>query len=180
MRPVRFLQPYVYFTLADPALPVSPTYVAADTPYRGSLKLNQWLDNAHFLKHKGRSNAWFLNNDLKKFNRLLFPRTDEYIYSQMNTYETHANPFVWLCLAQYARKLGSICITLLFISKRYTVGLPGSCSLANGTNIILNQKEFAEEDSINEEHVQAWTIKLINNTSLMSIGTHLVHTSRCW
>jgi hypothetical protein len=24
-----FLQPYVYFTLADPAMPISPTYVAA-------------------------------------------------------------------------------------------------------------------------------------------------------
>jgi len=27
-----FLQPYVYFTLADPAMPVSPTYVAAGYP----------------------------------------------------------------------------------------------------------------------------------------------------
>ena len=26
------LQPYVYFTLADPALPISPTYVAAGYP----------------------------------------------------------------------------------------------------------------------------------------------------
>jgi hypothetical protein len=27
-----FLQPYVYFTLADPAMPISPTYVAAGYP----------------------------------------------------------------------------------------------------------------------------------------------------
>ena len=27
-----FLQPYVYFTLADPAMPTSPTYVAAGYP----------------------------------------------------------------------------------------------------------------------------------------------------
>jgi hypothetical protein len=27
-----YLQPYVYFTLADPAMPISPTYVAAGYP----------------------------------------------------------------------------------------------------------------------------------------------------
>ena len=27
-----FLQPYVLFTLADPAMPISPTYVAAGYP----------------------------------------------------------------------------------------------------------------------------------------------------
>ena len=32
LRPVLFIQPYVYFTLADPATPISPTYVAADYP----------------------------------------------------------------------------------------------------------------------------------------------------
>jgi hypothetical protein len=29
LRPVLFLQTYVYFTLVDPAMPISPTYVAA-------------------------------------------------------------------------------------------------------------------------------------------------------
>jgi hypothetical protein len=28
-----FLQPYVYITLADPAMPISPTYVAAGYPF---------------------------------------------------------------------------------------------------------------------------------------------------
>ena len=32
-----FLQPYVYVTLADPAMPISPTYVAADYPLCKSL-----------------------------------------------------------------------------------------------------------------------------------------------
>jgi hypothetical protein len=33
LRPIlTFLQPYVYFTLADPAMPISPTYVAAGYP----------------------------------------------------------------------------------------------------------------------------------------------------
>jgi hypothetical protein len=32
LRPVLFLQPYVYFMLADPAIPISPTYVAAGYP----------------------------------------------------------------------------------------------------------------------------------------------------
>jgi hypothetical protein len=30
--PVLFLQPYVYFTLADPAMPISQTHVAAGYP----------------------------------------------------------------------------------------------------------------------------------------------------
>jgi len=33
LRPVLFIQPYVYFTLADPAMPISPTHVAAGYPF---------------------------------------------------------------------------------------------------------------------------------------------------
>jgi len=50
-----FLQPYVYFTLADPAMPISPTRVAAGyplcKPFANSLAVMHSLTDTHTHTH---------------------------------------------------------------------------------------------------------------------------------